>query len=116
MQAGAMMDLFGGNVGQTISRLESRGLLNYAWWLSCARTAGRLRQAAPGARHMHAAKGFGAFRPARCGVVCDPHPDTAYRQAMCRPVPYRPCSGYATTRKGGKVQTRSKDEGCSDVK
>src|SRR6185437_15118796 len=59
MQAGAMMDLFGGDVGQTISQLKSRDLLNSAWWLSCGRTAGRLRQSAPGARHMHAARASG---------------------------------------------------------
>jgi hypothetical protein len=47
-------------------------------------------------------KGFGAFRPASCGVICDPHPDTAHRQATCRPAPCWPCSGYATTRKGGQ--------------
>ena len=110
------MDLFGGDAGQTISRLESRGLLNYAWWLSCARTAGRLRQAAPGARHMHAARASGLSdqRGAASSAIRIPIPRTVRQcagqchvgRARVTPPPAR----------GGKVQTRSKDEGCSDVK
>ena len=116
MQAGGMMDLLGGDVGQANSRLEGRGLLNYAWWLSCARTAGRLRQAAPGARHMHAARASGLSD--QRGAV-----SSAIRILIPRTV--RQCAGQCHVgrarvtpppAKGGKVQTCSKDEGCSDAK
>jgi hypothetical protein len=116
MQAGAMMDLFGGDVGQMISRLESRGLLNSARWLSCGRTAGRLRQAAPGAQYMHAARASGLSdqRGAVSSAIRNPIPRTVRQRAGQRhvgrvrvtPPPAREA----------KVQTRSKDEGCSDAK
>jgi len=116
MQAGAMMDLFGGDVGQTISQLKSRDLLNSAWWLSCGRTAGRLRQSAPGARHMHAARASGLSdqRGAVSSAIRNPIPRTVRQRAGQRHV------GRARVTpppaKGAKVQTRSKDEGCSDAK
>jgi hypothetical protein len=115
MQAGAMMDLFGGDVGQTISRLKSRDLLNSAWWLSCRSTAGRLRQATPGTRHMHAARASGLSdqRGAVSSAIRNLIPPTVRHYAGQRhagrarvtPPPAR----------GGKVQTRSKNEGCSDA-
>ena len=116
MQGGGMMDLLGGDVGQANSRLEGRGLLNYAWWLSCARTAGRLRQAAPGARHMHAARASGLSdqRGAVSSAIRIPIPRTVRQCAgQCHVGRARVTPPPA---KGGKVQTCSKDEGCSDAK
>jgi hypothetical protein len=115
MQAGAMVDLFGDDVGQAILRLESRGLLNSVWWLSCARTAGRLRQAAPGARYMHAARASGLSdqRGAVSFAIRNPIPHTVRQRAGQRHVGCARITPLPAM--GAKVQTRSKDEGCSDA-